>query len=375
MKRKLVPIKTIIKEVENLSTDIKKNKKKLIKYSNLAKSQKTVMSNISVDKIKDKLNTKLTYEEYCKYKDLLKEKKRYNKYSSTIDKIIERQFMAIKLNKKLKRARVTTGLVAGALVAALGSVGYISLNKNLNRKNQEEITSKTTIETTTEPTTEVAEVTTTENTTEITTEATTESTTKATTEATTMTTTEVTTEDKTFSTTENTTETIEFDDGVIDYSKFGKLKDFYFVASGYIDKMESTITNEDERNEAKENAKSKVIEYIDFIFYGKQINGVTFDELKDDEKQKVYEQLQDLNRKIEEKDPDYLENMGERYGRLKDLGSLTLEKAKEKIKEKVGEDYYDDADQVKKDTVETIKETGGLLKKYIKEKYEEWRDN
>ena len=139
--------------------------------------------------------------------------------------------------------------------------------------------------------------------------------------------------------------------------------------------MESTITDENERNEAKENAKNKVIEYIDFIFYGKQINGVTFDELKDDEKQKVYEQLQSLNEKIKETDPDYLDNLGERYSRFKDLGSLTLEKAKEKIKEKVGEEYYDDADQVKQDTVETIKEIGSLIKKLIKDKYEEWRDN
>ena len=444
MKRKLIPIKTLIKKVEKLSTKPKANKNQLLKYSNLIKNQNELMSRVSINKIKNKLQEDLTFEEYCKYKDLLQEKKNYKKYRSTINNIVDRKYNTLNKKRRIKRRKLRTGIITGVFIATLSTLGYVTFMKNMNKKkNDNNIKAEisTELTTTDEPQTiNYTEVTTTENTTETTTEATTvENTTETTTEATTENKTEattvkkeepttvtytfitdnqeknknidneeilnkkieelekkqkeleeqinkteqstteattevITTETTTETTTEITDNNIEFDDGVIDYSKFSKLKDFYNTASGYIETMENTIIDDEKRNEAKENAKGKVIEYIDFIFYGNEINGVTFDELKEDEKEKAYEQLQTLNEKISEKDPDYLNNMGERYSRLKDLGSLTLQNAKNKVREKVGDEYYNDADQVKDDTFDTIKETGGLIKKFIKEKYEEWRD-
>ena len=101
---------------------------------------------------------------------------------------------------------------------------------------------------------------------------------------------------------------------------------------------------------------------------------MTFDELKDDQKEKVYQELQKLNNTISKYDPDYLDNLGERYQRLKGFGSLTLSKAKEKIKKTVGEDYYNAAGEVKDDIKDSVKDTGKVLKNVISDKYQNWRN-
>ncbi len=343
---KIVPIKPLIKKIEKLSTDQYSNKEELKFYSNKVKKQKDAISNVSMNKIKDRLdNDDLTISECKKYKDLLKEKKNYDKYEYIINDIINKDYDSIYIRRRKRRIKEAALLSAGSALLILGSVYMLKGNN----KQKEEITTEIVLEDTREDY-----------------NYTTESTTKATTQTTTITTTETTTEKE---------EEIEFDDDIIDYSKFDSIKEYYDDANEYIDIMEDTLSDEDKREEAKKNAKKTVVKYIDFIFYGTEINGVTFDELKDDEKKKVYEQLQKLNKVISEQDPDYLDNLGERYQRLKDLGSLTLEKAKEKIKEKIGEDYYDDIGDVKDDTVDTIKDTGNIIKKYIKTKYEEWRED
>jgi len=79
--------------------------------------------------------------------------------------------------------------------------------------------------------------------------------------------------------------------------------------------------------------KEKVINYskelIDFIFYGGTINGLTFDELKDEAKQDVYARLQRIDSFIMQYIPDYKENLEEKYKWVKDFASTKLDQAKE----------------------------------------------
>ena len=84
-------------------------------------------------------------------------------------------------------------------------------------------------------------------------------------------------------------------------------------------------------NEVKESTINHAKELIDFIFYGGEINGITFDELKDDAKQEVYAELQRLDSFIMQFDPDYKEKIGEKYNLVKDFASTTLENAKKII--------------------------------------------
>lgn len=82
-------------------------------------------------------------------------------------------------------------------------------------------------------------------------------------------------------------------------------------------------------DEIKDSTIEHAKELIDFIFYGGEMNGITFDELKDDGKQKVYEELQNLDSFIMQFIPDYKEKLGEKYNLVKDFASTKLDEAKE----------------------------------------------
>ena len=82
-------------------------------------------------------------------------------------------------------------------------------------------------------------------------------------------------------------------------------------------------------NQIKNSTIEHAKKLIDFIFYGGTIDGKTFEELSDDAKQKVYEELQRVDSFIMQFIPDYKEKIGEKYNLVKDFASTTLEKAKE----------------------------------------------
>lgn len=82
-------------------------------------------------------------------------------------------------------------------------------------------------------------------------------------------------------------------------------------------------------NEFKEESINYAKELIDFIFYGVEIDGVTFDELKDDAKEAIYEKLQAIDAILMQIDPDYKEKIGEKYNLVKEFALTTLEQAKE----------------------------------------------
>lgn len=108
-----------------------------------------------------------------------------------------------------------------------------------------------------------------------------------------------------------------------------------------LDSVLDTINNINEKIDSvdlksiKESTINYAKELIDFIFYGGEITGVTFDELKDESKQKVYAQLQKIDTFIMQFVPDYKEKIGEKYNYVKDFASKTLEEAKEIINSKI----------------------------------------
>ena len=394
---KIVPVKELIKEINKTAKKNPSNKK-LEKYSELLKNQKELLDKITVESINKKLNSDISYEEYNNLKNILKEKKDYEKYKTEIDSIIKGNYnkkRKIKIRKldlhcnKAELALATSFAFFSLLLAhqkigkALGTNNNKEYNtteystvsqteKKADNSIEKEITETTTIPVIypDEPVKELYSEYITEN-------KTTETTTK-TTEKQTEKQTEKVTEIKTEPETPTESTTVHFDD---DFVFTDKADDAYKLISDYDDKIssyEEIITDKDKRKEtvdkAKKEAKEKSIELIDFIFYGKEMNGMTFDELKDDQKEKVYNELQKLNNTISKYDPDYLDNLGERYQRLKGFGSLTLNKAKEKIKKTVGEDYYNDAGEVKDDIKDSVKDTGKVLKNVISDTYKNWRD-
>lgn len=81
--------------------------------------------------------------------------------------------------------------------------------------------------------------------------------------------------------------------------------------------------------ETRNRAINEVRQLIDFIFYGGEINGITFAELTENGKIEAYERLQRLDEQIMQFDPDYKERLGAIYNRVRNFVITTYENARD----------------------------------------------
>ena len=123
--------------------------------------------------------------------------------------------------------------------------------------------------------------------------------------------------------------------------------------------------------QAKEKGKEYFITGVDFIFYDKEINGVTFDDLTEEGKKVTLENLETIDGWIMEIAPDYKDKISEKYQVVKDFVSTTYYDVLESIKESLGEENYS-AIQEKKNE---IKESITNPKDKVLEKVSEWYQN
>ena len=142
--------------------------------------------------------------------------------------------------------------------------------------------------------------------------------------------------------------------------------------------MNDDTLNGDGSKEAKSRAKGFVVNTIDFIFFNSSINGITFNDLKDEFKQEIYDYLKNMDRVVMSFDPDYKETLGEKYNAIKDYAKEKLDAAKNIVINHLGEERYNAIISKKNEIMDNIKEGfkkyGGKALKYIKEKYLEWKE-
>ena len=149
------------------------------------------------------------------------------------------------------------------------------------------------------------------------------------------------------------------------------------------------ILNSETVNNAKDKAKGVFVTIVDFLFYDSEINGVTFDELTDNGKQKVLEIASSIDNKIENKFPNYKETISETakdaFNKASELIKKGANNLKEFSKEKLGEENYNAIINVKDEFVEYTKEAIDIIgdvgsdlldsgKEYIKKWYENFRN-
>ena len=149
------------------------------------------------------------------------------------------------------------------------------------------------------------------------------------------------------------------------------------------------ILNSETVNNAKDKAKGVFVTIVDFLFYDSEINGVTFDELTDNGKQKVLEIASSIDNKIENKFPNYKETISETakdaFNKASELIKKGANNLKEFSKEKLGEENYNAIINVKDEFVEYTKEAIDIIgdvgsdlldsgKEYIKNWYENFRN-
>ncbi|PWL73473.1 MAG: hypothetical protein DBY23_00590 [Bacillota bacterium] len=123
--------------------------------------------------------------------------------------------------------------------------------------------------------------------------------------------------------------------------------------------------------QAKEKGKEYFITGVDFIFYDKEMNGVTFDDLTEEGKKVTLENLETIDGWIMEIAPDYKDKIGEKYQVVKDFVSTTYYDVLESIKESLGEENYSAIQEKKNEIKESITST----KDKALEKVSDWYQN
>lgn len=124
-------------------------------------------------------------------------------------------------------------------------------------------------------------------------------------------------------------------------------------------------------DKVKDKVKNAAIAGIDFIFYDKEIKGVTFNELTSATKDKILTIMASIDSKIESKIPEYKETIKEKFGKGYDYINEKLHDginyADDKLEDKYGQDYNnikDKTSQIK----DEVKESAGSTIDTIKDK-------
>ena len=137
--------------------------------------------------------------------------------------------------------------------------------------------------------------------------------------------------------------------------------------------IEYYVSTEDIEN-VKKYGKEFFIKMVDFIFYDTEINGVKFNDLKEETKQEIYDTFCKIDALIMMVAPDYKENIGEKYEIVKDFTTNIYYTSLDKIKEAIGEEDYNKIKEIKDSAKEKISDGIEDAKQYIIKKYEDFRN-
>ena len=126
--------------------------------------------------------------------------------------------------------------------------------------------------------------------------------------------------------------------------------------------------------QAKEKGKEYFITGVDFIFYDKEMNGVTFDDLTEEGKKVTLENLETIDGWIMEIAPDYKDKISEKYQVVKDFVSTTYYDALESIKESLGEENYSAIQEKKNEIKDSITSTKDKALEKVSEWYQDFKN-
>lgn len=151
----------------------------------------------------------------------------------------------------------------------------------------------------------------------------------------------------------------------------------------YVNEVVIDATSDEAKSDSNESKlRNTFIKLTDFIFYGGEIKGYTFNQLSNEGKEKVLSSYEKLDSYIENKYPNYKE-------KIKDTSSRTYSKLKEKafelkesinntFREKVGDEIYSNTtNQFNEDkqnlseVIEPYKSVGEDIKEKSKEVYQD----
>jgi len=148
--------------------------------------------------------------------------------------------------------------------------------------------------------------------------------------------------------------------------------------------------NSDNFDSVKDKLNDIFTSTVDFVFYNKEINGITFNDLTEETKIQVLKILEKIDNTIETRKPGYKviikDKSSDLYENVSEKISAGLSNTDNFLEEKIGEERYknikdatsDFGNDVKEITIEALDGAKELTKKgisSIKEWYENKRDN
>ncbi|NLL44395.1 MAG: hypothetical protein GX247_01840 [Mollicutes bacterium] len=133
----------------------------------------------------------------------------------------------------------------------------------------------------------------------------------------------------------------------------------------------SKYVNESNLNEVKDKINEAFITIIDFIFYEKEINGITFNSLGEKAKEEIIKVAKEIDAIIVKKYPDYKIVIKGKLENIKNYISYKIDLAKNHIKDNIGEDNYNNI----KDKYNNIKENIKKITNKTLDNIEKWYEN
>ena len=167
---------------------------------------------------------------------------------------------------------------------------------------------------------------------------------------------------------------------VSNYEKIVKNKDQDIIK--YFEEQKNIIVNSRTTKEAKRKVIKAFITMTDFIFYNKEIHGITYNELKEETKENIKDTYFEVDSIIENKFPNYKNNISKKYKKakswLKKKYTLIINKAKENLNDDSKNNIENTKEELQnlkdslKDTSDSLCEDG---KEKVKSWYEEIRNS
>ena len=125
--------------------------------------------------------------------------------------------------------------------------------------------------------------------------------------------------------------------------------------------VESIVSKETITEHEQLTLKNTFITLTDFIFYGAEINGITFEELTTSVKEEIISIYEQIDSKIEEKYPGYKETIKETtiktYNNIKEELLILKQEIETSYKNEIGEEKYEEQKAILEENIEIMEES------------------
>lgn len=135
------------------------------------------------------------------------------------------------------------------------------------------------------------------------------------------------------------------------------------------------LLESDQVEEVKEKGKEYFIKGVDFVFYGTEISGVTFDELTEEGKQQTIKNLEIIDGWIETIVPNYKENIEEKYLIVKDFLNDKYYEVLDSVRNYLGDENYEAVVEIKNQIKGDLSDTKDKVLAKIENWYQGFKES